>query len=131
MDSLFDGLISNINQAINLRMAKHNLLSSNIANSDLPNYKGFDLLVEDTMRSTMEQGGNFIKRTHPLHLTPENLDTIKMVDAPYIKVPGTDKHELDLNKMMAELAENSIKYQASVEFLNRKLGSLKYAIEGR
>jgi len=131
MDRLFEGLINSINQNINLRMIKHNLLSSNIANSDLPNYKGFDLMVEDTMKSTMDQTETSIKRTHPLHLKPEAISGLKITDAPYIKVPGTDVHELDLNRMMSELAENSIKYQAAVEFLNRKLGSLKYAIEGR
>lgn len=128
---LFDKIVENMNSAINLRMLKHNLLSSNVANADIPNYRGFDLLVEETLRASSGAYEAVLKRTNPRHMEGLNLSALKLTEGPYVKLPDSEELELDINRIMAELAENSIKYQATVEFLKRKLGSIKYAIEGR
>lgn len=128
---LFTKVIEELGTSINLRMSKHNLLSSNIANADIPNYRGFDLLVEETLKASSSETEAPFKKTHPLHMDPMDIPTLKIKDAPYIRLPDSEAFELDISKMMSELAENSIKYQATIEFLNRKLGSLRYAIEGK
>jgi flagellar basal-body rod protein FlgB len=41
---------------------------------------------------------------------------------------GQDGNTVDVDSEMAELAENQIMYRATVELINKKLGTLKYAI---
>ncbi len=134
MDKLFDSTVQSIISSINLRTLRHNILASNVANSDIPNFQGFDLKVEESLKKIRElsgKGGLF--KTHPLHLnSPETRgEHLTITEAPTLMVPESNLQELDLNKTMAELAENALKYQATVQFLNRKIGRLKYAIEGK
>ncbi len=128
---LLGKIIDRLGQSINLRITRHNLLSSNIANSDIPKYKGFDLMVEESLRASEAGVEGALKKTHPHHMDPIEMNQIKIKDAPYIRLPDSEFPELDLNRMMVDLAENAVKYQATVELLNKKFGSLKYAIEGK
>ncbi|MBW1941137.1 MAG: flagellar basal body rod protein FlgB, partial [Deltaproteobacteria bacterium] len=44
---IFNKTFSILEKNLDLRSIKHNLIVSNIANMDTPNYKGFDLIVEE------------------------------------------------------------------------------------
>jgi flagellar basal-body rod protein FlgB len=43
-------------------------------------------------------------------------------------ITSLDGNNVDRDQEMAEMAENKIMYDASVQLLNKKLGLLKYAI---
>jgi flagellar basal-body rod protein FlgB len=44
--------------------------------------------------------------------------------------PSVDGNTVDVQEEMAEYGENTLAYQASFEFLNRKFKGLKFAIKG-
>ena len=45
--SLFEGSISALQKTLNIGSLRHKVLTANIANIDTPNYKAFELVMED------------------------------------------------------------------------------------
>jgi flagellar basal-body rod protein FlgB len=48
-------------------------------------------------------------------------------DNPEVNVTN-DQNTVDLEKEMATLQENSILYKAALQLINKKLGSIRYAV---
>ena len=69
-DEMFSGTIWTLEKALDLRSTKHNLLVSNVANKDTPNYKAFDLNVEEEMQKLKGSANKVnLNKTDPDHLT--------------------------------------------------------------
>ena len=135
MDSqgMFGGPFFTIEKVLDLRAFKHNLIVSNIANADTPNYKAFDLLLEQAMERVLQRNRNSdLMRTQPRHLPVRegNLEGLKpkIVAVPQLS-PRVDGNTVDIDKMMAKLAENSLMYNALAQILSKKFAGLKYAIQ--
>ena len=84
---LFGGSLNLAARALNLRAQRHEMIVSNLANSDTPGYKAFDLMVEASMRQQNESGNHLnMKRTQPGHLptarTSETTISPKIVRLP-------------------------------------------------
>ena len=45
--SLFEGSISALQKSLNMGSLRHKVLTANIANIDTPNYKAFEVVMED------------------------------------------------------------------------------------
>ena len=135
MDSqgMFGGPFFTIEKVLGLRSFKHNLIVSNIANADTPNYKAFDLLLEQEMERVLQTNRNSdLMRTQPGHLPVRegNLEGLKpkIFAVPQLS-PRVDGNTVDIDKMMAKLAENSLMYNALAQILSKKFAGLKYAIQ--
>ena len=48
--SLFEGAISALHKALNIGALQNKVLTSNIANIDTPNYKAFEVVMEDELK---------------------------------------------------------------------------------
>jgi flagellar basal-body rod protein FlgB len=131
---LFGGTISLLEKTLDLRSLKHNLIVSNIANVDTPNYKAFDLIVGEELAKFMEaEKSNGIKRTQPSHLPGEgdSLDNIKpsFVTISPLSIRG-DGNSVDIDQVMASQAKNSLMYNVSAQILSKKFQGLKNVIQG-
>jgi flagellar basal-body rod protein FlgB len=126
----FDATIGGLNTSLNLRLMNENIISSNIANADTPNYKAKKMEFEGALRDALHVGNN---------LTPESSDSGHIVHSatdpvePEIYddpngVESLDGNTVDRASEMSNLAENQLLYDASVEMLKKKLGMLKYGI---
>ena len=131
---LFTPTMQMVEKNLNLRARRHNLLVSNIANMDTPNYKAFDILVEKEM-----QKGNSIRsdsgliRTQPEHfpLREHRLDRLDVtrVDEPEFSMKQ-DGNTVDIDRTMSHLAENGMLYNASAQIMGKKFQGLTDAIYG-
>ena len=66
---LFSGSIPVLEKAMNLRSTRHNVLSANVANMDTPNYKAFEVHVEDALQEQNESPRRLrMKQTHAGHM---------------------------------------------------------------
>jgi flagellar basal-body rod protein FlgB len=138
MDSnaIFGGTLSTLEKALDLRSIKHNLIVSNIANVDTPNYKAFDLIVEEELGKALKAKSNAgIRRTQnghlPVRATRRGYATPKMVAEPQLSLRA-DGNSVDIDTMMAKLAENNLMYNAMAQIIAKKFSGLKYVIqEGR
>ena len=131
---IFGGTISLLQKSLNVRSAQHQVLSSNIANADTPNYKSFEVAVDEELRK-LGPGAPRIQlaRTQSNHLPVGRVasDRVTLKNSP---VPGlslrADGNTVDLDRAMGELSENTIKYKTSAQLIAVKLKGLKNAIIG-
>ena len=132
---LFDGTVSLLQRTLNLRSAQHQAISSNIANADTPNYRAFEIVVEEELRKQRPEPGRIeFARTQAHHLPqngPGGADRVKLqaAAAPAFSLRA-DGNTVDLDRAMGELAENSLKYKTSAQLLSAKLKSLRNVIQG-
>ena len=131
---LFSETISFLERSLNLRSKRHRVLSSNIANIDTPNYKAFDLVLEDEFKRPPGSAGNIqLKRTHNSHLPVGNkhLDrvTLTQSEGPEFSLRG-DGNTVDLDKTMGDMAENTLLFKTAAQIISKKFMGLKEVIKG-
>jgi flagellar basal-body rod protein FlgB len=130
---IFDNTIQTLERSLDIRARKHEVIVSNIANVDTPNYKAFELIVEDEL-ANMESNKNLnnLTKTHPLHLSAksqngDNFSTSRLQLSEEVTLRG-DGNTVNMEKEMAELAENNIMYRTSADILSQKFQSIIKAI---
>ena len=131
--SIFNNTIKTLERSLDIRAQKHEVIISNIANVDTPNYKAFELIVEDEL-ANMESTKNLdnLIKTHPLHMSAknENADNFtiyRLQLSDEVNLRG-DGNTVNMEKEMAELAENSIMYRTSSDILSQKFQNIIKAI---
>jgi flagellar basal-body rod protein FlgB len=134
IDKLNDALFFQ-QQALHLRQRRQEVLASNIANADTPNYKARDFDFAQVLRQQTQgvgqRGGLSLSRTAPAHLEgeyrPAQLDgALKYRTA---LQPSIDGNTVDMDRERAHFADNALRYQASLSLLNNSLQSLRNAMQ--
>jgi flagellar basal-body rod protein FlgB len=132
--NLFSNTISLLEKSLNLRSKRHQVLAANIANLDTPNYKAFDLVIKEAFdKSTGGSGKIKLERTHANHL-PMNADrsdrlTLTQAPEPEFSLRG-DGNTVNLDKTMADVAENTLLFKTAAQIISRKFKGLKNVIDG-
>lgn len=116
--------------ALRLRAHRNEVLASNIANADTPNYKARDLdfgtALKNARHSTLD-----LARTSEMHR--EAWGTTRSGGKLVYRVPvqpTLDGNTVEADVEQAKFAENAVQYRASLRFLDGSIRSLKYAIKG-
>lgn len=124
--------------AVQLRLARAELLSANLANVDTPNFQAKDINFSAEMQRTKIASGFHnafgSSAQQPILSSPSlssssSLSPQIMYRMPY--QPSQDGNTVALNVEQAAFSQNSLDYQTSLTFLNIKLSGLKKAIEGK
>ncbi|MGV6852434.1 MAG: flagellar basal body rod protein FlgB [bacterium] len=118
-------------QSLMLRSRRSSVLSSNLANSDTPGYKAKDIDFKAELAKAA--GVN-----HSLQLAKSNnnhfdLGGIRSDHETLFRTPlhaSLDGNTVDADTERVKFTENSIRYQASLNFLTRKFSGMKKAIRG-
>ena len=118
---------------------RQQVLSNNIANVNTPNFKRSDVLFGEELQQAVEQGekrnGNGrrleLKKTNAKHLPVSGNSSAeaKIVNEASTTM-RTDGNNVDIDREMAEVAKNSIFYQANAQQLSRYYATLKSVITG-
>lgn len=115
-------------EALGLRAKRNEILASNIANAATPNFKAKDLDFKEVFDAKMGFGKvNTSNSRHLEVLTVENQDGIGFRQN---ITPSMDGNTVELHVEQMQFSENVIRYQTSLEFLNRKISGLMAAIKG-
>ena len=123
--------------ALNVRALRNEVLSSNIANADTPNYKARDVDFRSALKSA-QGGGLELAQTSALHNSANSsrggagLRPDLMPDLMYRvpTQPSLDGNTVQTDIEQAEFAENAVQYRASLTFLNGTIQTLRYALKG-
>jgi flagellar basal-body rod protein FlgB len=123
-----------LQKSLNVGSMRHKVLTSNIANIDTPNYKAFEVVMEDARKHNSRLKGPIeLVRTQPRHLSglhsASNPIKIKTVDSPGNNFRA-DGNTVDLDRTMGKLAENTLLYRTAAQIIKRKFQGLKSAIQG-
>ncbi len=115
-------------EALGLRSKRNEILASNIANAATPNFKAKDLDFKEVFDAKMGFGRvNTSNSRHLEVLSVENQDGIGFRQN---ITPSMDGNTVELHVEQMQFSENVIRYQTSLEFLNRKISGLMAAIKG-
>jgi flagellar basal-body rod protein FlgB len=132
IETMFDNVFGIHEQALLLHGQRLSVLANNIANVDTPNYKARDIDFAEVLGNT--DGG----ATLPITMT--NSAHMALTDgglpAGEVKYRNPYQASLDGNTVempveQAAFAENNVRYQASLNFINSDIADLKYAIAGQ
>lgn len=132
---MIDDFLSVHANALRLRSQRTQILASNIANADTPNYKARDLAFAEVLRDVKSSAGPVTQQTA---LRSSGLLT---TDGRHIKTRSTgaytaevlyrqpeqaslDGNTVDKDMEQARFAENTIRYQASLEFIKSRVSGL-------
>lgn len=136
MSQLFDKTTSALGTAINMRLLKHNLTSSNIANAETPNYHAKKMDFEEALARAIDLDGlKGMSTSHSDHFSVGGKAAGRVRPDIYDNPVGAinnDGNTVDLEQEMSNLQENNIMYRAALQLINKKLAALRYAAsEGR
>lgn len=117
-------------QALKFRAQRNEVLSSNIANADTPNYKARDIEFSSALKDAQTNAIS-MKRTSELH--QEAWGTTRGGSRTMYRVPTQptlDGNTVESDVEQAAFAENAIQYRASLAFLDGQIRTLRFAIKG-
>lgn len=123
-------------QALSLRAARQELLSGNVANADTPNFKAKDIDFASVLHQKLSLTTNLNKvslnTTSPAHINSAAQGAFG--DNILYRVPlqpSADGNTVDMDMERTRFADNAIKYDASITFLNAEFRNLSLAMQDR
>ena len=114
--------------SLGLRNKKNEILASNIANAATPNYKARDFDFETELARALSVGPLKTSSKGHIALVSKNLPNKIQYRKPL--QPSMDGNTVELQVEQMEFAENSVRYQTTLNFINSKLSGLMGAIRG-
>lgn len=138
MDGLFNKTVELVGKSIDLRAKNQNLIASNVANAETPNYAPKALAFEEELQGALKGAGKGTPamtnaRHLPLKGAGNRIQSVtgRIIETP-AKTPGKDGNAVELEGEMSKMAENQIMYNASVQILTKQFGDLRTALrEGK
>jgi flagellar basal-body rod protein FlgB len=120
--------------ALNLRAARQELIASNIANADTPNYKARDIDFASALQGAMSGTGAKLQleTTASNHLGEASGDSVMGAPVLYRKPlqPSADGNTVDMDVERAQFADNALRYEASVRFVSDRTKDVLAALQG-
>jgi flagellar basal-body rod protein FlgB len=117
-------------QVLSLRAQRQQLLASNIANADTPNYKAVDIDFNSAMQSALQQVNPAeLKLTSSSHLP--NTGTIGNADIKEraSKQNSLDGNTVDMDVERAQFTENALQYEAAITLINNQFKNIASVIQ--
>lgn len=124
--------------ALSLRAQRQELLASNIANADTPNYKARDIdftkaLQGALTRSAPVSASGGLAKTAVAHLAGTNAANA-IGGAPLLYRVGqqgsVDGNTVEMDAERNQFTDNALRYEAGLTFINSQIKGLLTAIQG-
>jgi flagellar basal-body rod protein FlgB len=115
MDRL-DDMLKFQTQALQLRSERQALLSSNIVNADTPGYKAVDFDFAQALRAATTGSTPGTAKPDLLYRAPSQA--------------SLDGNSVELDGERARFADNAVRYEAALKFLNAQLKAMLAAMQG-
>lgn len=134
MSSRIDNMFQFHQAALNLRAARQELIASNIANADTPNYKAKDIDFASALQGAITGNGTRLQMagSSGANLGTSDSDTVMGAPVLYRSVlqPSADGNTVDMDVERAQFADNALRYEASVRFVSDRTKDVLAALQG-
>ena len=137
--------------ALTLRSERQRLIASNIANADTPGYVARDFKFADAMRDVNAMSDLTLKMSpssdasasagsaaaaagmsQPGHIPLPVLSTTSLQQGYAVaSQPAMDNNTVDLDRERANFVDNSVRYEATLRFINGYSKTILSAIQGQ
>ena len=124
----FDKAFAGHDKMLGFRSARAAILANNIANADTPNYQARDIPFDGMLAN--EQAKLKLSATSHNHLSGGSSSTEGGLFYRNPNQPSLDGNTVDMQREQAEFAENSLQFDTSFMFLDRKISGMKKALTG-
>ena len=134
MNTLFDRQIQFHQTALNLQAHRQQLIASNIANADTPNYKAKDVDFRAALQGALQAATSTVPlaTTQSGHIQGGGAPTLEGLTGYRRELQSAvDGNTVNMDIERAAFAENALHYEASVTFINGMLRSMNTAITGQ
>ena len=126
----FDKVFGLHEQGVLLRAKRAEVIASNIANADTPGYKAKGMDFQKAMQQAAKMQQTGVVRTHEKHLSTSTSLTSEVKYRTPDQPDTGDGNTVDVQVERNLYLQNSLEYQAGIQFLNGKIKGLKKAITG-
>lgn len=131
LNRLTDGLNFNA-QSLQLRAARQQVIASNIANADTPGYVARDLnfaqALREATRTAAPGSGLTLTKSIGESSLQAAIDRNMLFAVP--SQTNLDNNTVDMDRERASFAENSVKYEATLRFINGQVKTMLDAMKG-
>jgi len=124
--------------ALSLRSQRQELLASNIANADTPNYKARDIDFSNALQGAMAratQPPGPLATTNAAHRPQGAPDGSRLPDGTEVQYRGVtqgavDGNTVDMDVERNQFADNALRYEAGITMINHQIRAMMAAIQG-
>jgi flagellar basal-body rod protein FlgB len=128
---MFDNVFGIHEQALLLHGQRLGVLATNIANADTPNYKARDFDFSELLTHP-EEASLPLRVTQPAHLAPASGELpVRGLKYRNPYQASLDGNTVEMPVEQAAFAENNVRYQASLGFINSRIAEMQLAINGQ
>jgi flagellar basal-body rod protein FlgB len=139
MNLLGGASFQRMESALSAASLRQSVLANNIANVDTPYYKRSDVAFEEMLAQAI--GGQNGSQALPGRVTnarhiPINGSSMTFLPKPQVVAEDTtsinnNRNNVDIDKEMALMAENQLRYNLLVQQINHDVKMMRIGIEGR
>ncbi len=134
MNSPLDAALAFHQRALDVRAQRQQLIASNIANADTPNYKARDLDFRSTLEAALKPGAGAsagaLARTAAGHLGGSGGAGGAPLLYRQTVQASVDGNSVDIDVERAQFADNALRYEANLMFISGQIRGLLSAIQG-
>jgi len=133
--------------ALRVRAQRQELIAANVANADTPNYKARDIDFGAALANALDNKASATLSTAPGGMTPaatspRHLPGIAITSAPAdgplstgvlyrsVNQGSVDGNTVDIDVERNQFADNAIRYEAGITFINGQIKKMLAAIQG-
>ena len=122
---------------LGLRAQRQELIASNIANADTPNYKARDIDFASALQATLARStppAGVLAATAPGHVGGSAQNGDLLPDGTPLQYRGTvqgavDGNTVDMDVERNQFADNALRYEAGITMINHQIRGLMAAIQ--
>ncbi|MGZ3159052.1 MAG: flagellar basal body rod protein FlgB [Burkholderiaceae bacterium] len=123
--------------ALNLRAQRQQLIASNIANADTPNFKSRDIDFNSALQGALSRSGNAaspteLVKTANTHLNASATESVGGSPLLYRNIAqgNIDGNTVDMDVERNQFTDNSIRYEAGLTLISAQIKSMLAALQG-
>ena len=124
--------VSVYSQALNLRTQRHQVLASNIANADTPNYKARDFNFTTAMQNALsgraQAGGIALVTTSAGHISGGSGSGAGQLQYRKETQSAVDGNTVDMDVERAQITDNAMQYQILTQLIGDKFKGIRSAL---
>lgn len=131
MQTRLDKEIGFMEQGLRIRAQRQQVLATNIANADTPNYKAKDLDFNQAMKSALSNTSNSagMTVTDSKHIDASR-NVLAQVKERSVKQNSADGNTVDMDVEQSQFAENALQYETLVSMINGTFKNINSVMQG-
>jgi len=111
--------------------SRHLLITTNVTNADTPGYKAHDIDFQSQLREVFRGDDELsLKKTDERHFGSSTEAVMAMQPEPFEETQASKSNgnNVDMDKEMAKLAENQIRFNATIQLMMKRGATKRSAV---